>query len=241
MKLGATSVTFRQLAVNDVIELFKCLDGIEWGGDIHVPAGDILLAKDVYKRTVDAGLSVLSYGSYYRLCSNESFSPVCKTAVAIKAPQIRVWAGNAASAAADINYFKMAVSNLKKIATEAASEGIRIGLEYHPNTLTDNFQTAKKLLCEANEENVFTYWQPNNSLSVEEHLKEITTLREYIGSVHVFNWDSEKRLPLCDGKSTWKKYIEALGNKDIPYIMEFVKDDSAEQFIKDAKALKSIF
>ena len=43
IKTGMTSVTFRKKSAEDVIAIVKeaGLDGIEWGGDIHVPAGDL--------------------------------------------------------------------------------------------------------------------------------------------------------------------------------------------------------
>lgn len=67
--LALTSVTFRSLGVDQVIALAKeaGLDGIEWGGDIHVPMGDLSAARIAGEKTSAAGLSVLSYGSYYTL------------------------------------------------------------------------------------------------------------------------------------------------------------------------------
>ena len=38
------------------------LQGIEWGGDIHVPCGDIENAKRVSALTEAAGLQTLAYG-----------------------------------------------------------------------------------------------------------------------------------------------------------------------------------
>ena len=41
LKTGVCSVTFRNLNVERIIELVveAGLDGIEWGGDVHVPTG----------------------------------------------------------------------------------------------------------------------------------------------------------------------------------------------------------
>lgn len=43
IKTGMTSVTFRKKSAENVIALVKeaGLDGIEWGGDIHVPAATL--------------------------------------------------------------------------------------------------------------------------------------------------------------------------------------------------------
>src|SRR5688500_12319633 len=94
---GLVSVTFRQLAPQEIIALVveAQLQVIEWGGDIHVPHGDTNQAEIVARWTKDAGLSVAAYGSYYRLATPDQtpFERIVATAVALGAPTIRVWAG----------------------------------------------------------------------------------------------------------------------------------------------------
>ena len=50
MKIGFTSVTFRNYSISQIVSLaVKCkIDGIEWGGDVQVPAGDIKGANNVF-------------------------------------------------------------------------------------------------------------------------------------------------------------------------------------------------
>jgi len=64
MKTGLCSVSFRKLTVVEIIAAVKAagLDGIEWGGDVHVPHGDVEKAKQVAKLMEEAGLETLSYG-----------------------------------------------------------------------------------------------------------------------------------------------------------------------------------
>ena len=78
IRTGLTSVTFRALSISKIVQLAAAagLDGIEWGGDIHVPAGDIQSAVFALQETEKAGLEVLSYGSYYHGLPEEDFSPV---------------------------------------------------------------------------------------------------------------------------------------------------------------------
>ncbi|NBB78352.1 MAG: sugar phosphate isomerase/epimerase, partial [Verrucomicrobia bacterium] len=73
---GLCSVTFRKHATDELIDLARKggIEGIEWGGDVHVPPGDLENARAVGEKTAAAGLSVCSYGSYYR-CDEESGSP----------------------------------------------------------------------------------------------------------------------------------------------------------------------
>ena len=83
---GLVSVTFRALSAGEIVDLVARagLTGIEWGGDVHVPHGDVACAREVYQRTVDAGLTVCSYGSYYRVGSGEppAFEAVIESALA---------------------------------------------------------------------------------------------------------------------------------------------------------------
>jgi len=70
---GLVSVTFRHLSAKNVVDLAvqAGLTGIEWGGDKHVPHGDLKIAKQVREYSIKAGLEVTAYGSYYRVGSSE--------------------------------------------------------------------------------------------------------------------------------------------------------------------------
>src|SRR5690625_3937512 len=91
-KTGLCSVTFRNLSVEEVIELTSKaeLNGIEWGGDVHVPSGNLKHAAEVVRLTEESNLEVSSYGSYYRvgdIKSNPvSFEQILETAVHLNAP-----------------------------------------------------------------------------------------------------------------------------------------------------------
>lgn len=47
--IGLTSVTFRNRSAEDILQLCRAIgiDDIEWGGDVHVPPGDLALAQDI--------------------------------------------------------------------------------------------------------------------------------------------------------------------------------------------------
>ncbi|MCU0793379.1 MAG: sugar phosphate isomerase/epimerase [Opitutaceae bacterium] len=101
---GLVSITFRKLSPVEIVGLVRKagLRGIEWGGDVHAPHGDIGRAREVRALTEDAGLKVAAYGSYYRAGWSEanglSFKHVLDSAVELGAPTIRVWPGNKGSA-----------------------------------------------------------------------------------------------------------------------------------------------
>ncbi len=160
---GLVSVTFRKLTASAVINMVKeaGLDGIEWGGDIHVPPEDLENAARVRRQTLDAGLKIAAYGSYYRLGANQaSFGPILETALALEATTIRVWAGTVGSVNAGAAAWQGVISDGEKIADMAATAGVSISLEFHPDTLTDTPQSTLRLLRAIDRPNVFSYWQP---------------------------------------------------------------------------------
>lgn len=244
---GMTSITFRKLSVDEILSLVKkCgLDGIEWGGDIHVPPGSIATAQIVHKKTVEAGLKVLAYGSYF--CPGETKNPlqefekVLESAHALGAPIIRIWAGKKGSAVAENSYRKNVVDQISQICEMAQKYGIKIATEYHRNTLTDTLKSTKLLFSQVNHPNMYTYWQPNPDISFDEQLNEIQQLKEKICTYHVFAWEKENiRLPLADFRSKWEQYCKKIPANTINMIIEFVKDDSTQQFEQDAKVLISL-
>lgn len=244
---GLTSVTFRHLSPSEIIRLAQKanMDGIEWGGDIHVPAGDTSTAKIVKEQTMRAGLEVFSYGSYYRLSENArwraALEPVLQSAAALGAPVVRIWAGELGSAQTTPHLREKLLHNLCESCKMAQDYGLSLALEYHRNTLTDTAESTLHLLQQANFKNLTTYWQTNPDLLTEAHIQEITLLLPYISNIHVFNWGKgDIRLPLKSGLENWKKYFSLLNCKARNYILEFVRNDSAGQFLEDASFLKDI-
>lgn len=243
MKTGLTSVTFRQKSPEEIIALAKeaGLTGIEWGGDIHVPAGDTKTASGIGRKTREAGLAVLSYGSYYRGDEGEDVAPVLASAKALGAPVIRIWAGRKPLEESSPEEVKALAGRIREAAEMAQEEGMDLALEYHRGTATQTVSGALELLKEIRACNVSCYWQPNPELTKEEHLAEIDALLPFLSNIHVFSWTKESlRLPLAAGEDCWLSYLNRIreGGKNRALILEFVKDDSPEQFRADAKSLK---
>lgn len=248
-KIGICSITFRNLTCEQLIEEVKKagLYAIEWGSDIHVLPNDIERAREVGNLTRASGLEVSSYGSYYRvgIDNDYSFEEVLASAVALKAKNIRVWAGRLGSLDASQEYFDAVVADSKRIAKLAKEKGIIVSYEYHGKTLTDTVESSIKLLKAVNSDNMKLYWQPAVGLKIDERIANIKAVGKYLTNVHVFNWQEVKRLPLKEGKKEWLRYLKEINKSANPldlryFLLEFVKDDSLEQFYEDAKALTDI-
>lgn len=245
IRTGLTSVTFRKKTIDEIVGLAQKarLDGIEWGGDIHVPAGDIKAAQHAAKATAGAGLSVLSYGSYFHGDEGEDFAPVLESAKALGAPMIRIWAGRFPYEECSPEEFSRCVKAFQNAAGLAAKEGIAIGFEYHRGTLTQTHAGAAALLDAISRENVSCYWQPNPDISLEEQLVEIDTLLPRLSTVHVFYWTGKNvPHPLSEGLPLWEQYVEHLDKTGAPrsMILEFVEGDSPEAFLRDAATLRQL-
>jgi sugar phosphate isomerase/epimerase len=93
---GLCSVTFRALASDAVIDtaVRAGIGGIEWGADVHaLPGGGPAIAA-LATRTRDAGLDVVSYGSYLGMAPGDddaNVDAVLDTAVELGAPMVRIW------------------------------------------------------------------------------------------------------------------------------------------------------
>lgn len=254
---GLVSITFRQLSAREVVALAAQahIAGVEWGGDIHVPPGDLQRAETVRQMTVDAGLHPAVYGSYYRVWPQSpcSFNIILDTAAALGAETVRVWAGKKASAGADQAQRARTAEELERIAGLAAEAGVRVALEYHPGTLTDTPESAGALLEAAKHPNLFSLWQPRPEWSQAQNLAALRALGGRLSNLHVFTWRPQKsapwgveRLALADGRADWSAYLQAAAEAPDAALrarrwamIEFVRGDRPEAFLEDAAALKS--
>ena len=245
IQTGLVSVTFRQLSPEEIVKLVQKagLQGIEWGGDVHVPHGDYKRACEVAKLTRDHGLAVASYGSYYRVDNPDpkvgSFENIVETAVNLGAPTIRVWAGNRGSQEVNEADRGKMIEETRKIADLAGKSGIRIAFEYHGNTLTDSLTSAVRWMQEINHNNAYIYWQPSVLENMETRISGLNQLLPWLDHVHAFHWKDHHRLPFLLGHEEWLPYIQLLkkqpGNRFV--LLEFVKDDDPAQFVEDSQAL----
>ncbi len=247
---GLVSVSFRSLPAEQVVALAinAKLDAIEWGGDVHVPVGDLEAARSVSRISKEAGIRIYAYGSYYRAGGIDAKSPpfedVLETAVELGAPSIRVWAGGTGSAHASDGDVSRIAEDLARICDLAAARSIAVALEFHDGTLTDNARSARALLQRVHRPNLYTYWQPRHGQSVDENLDDISLLMPYLRDVHVFHWwpDHHTRHPLADGADRWRSYLSELSRTGRRHTLalEFVRDDQPQQLMEDARTLRAL-
>jgi len=253
MKTGLVSITFREHSLEGLVVLVTDvgLSGVEWGGDVHAPHGDLATASRAKRLCEESGLEISAYGSYYRFddCLEEGvgdgpeFEAVLDTAEAMGAPSIRVWAGRRASADVGEINFQRIVSRSREIGELASERGIRIDYEYHDNSLTDTHEATERLLDAVDHPNVRTLWQTPLQVGHAYRLEGITRLANRISNVHC-NYFAENGWPdaleLSEGADEWGEYLQVLLDSaaDRWISIEHVKAGSVEQFKRDVATLQ---
>lgn len=243
---GLCSVSFRTLPAEEVLRLAAeaRLACIEWGGDVHAPP---TLGLDALRALGDAtrsaGLAVASYGSYHRLgvSDPEDLPAVLAAAKALGAPTVRVWAGAKGTAESSAEERAAVHAAARAAAALASRERLRISLEFHPFTLTDDPEETLALLKEGPPEFFGTHWQPNQFHDEAWNLACAKAVASRVDAVHVFHWTLDNggkvvRHPLAEGAPAWKRYLAALPS-DVPRFLEFLPDDNQMLLPQEAASL----
>lgn len=250
IQAGLASVTFRRFSPAEVVKVAERagLRGVEWAGDTHVLPGAIREAIRVREMTMNAGLQVVSYGSYYVAGDDRAtpttFERVLDTAVALGAPNIRVWAGRVDGSCATDLQKRAVVDDLRRICDLAGKCEVRISTEFHSETLSSTAEQTCWLLEQVARPNFRTYWQPATTKSFSECLDELEKLSPRLENLHVFHWlgaKQERRL-LSEAASVWKRYLALATARasDCRFaLLEFVEGDSLDALWSDARTLRS--
>ena len=248
MKTGIVSVTFRGKSIFDIIAMAKQagLDAIEIGSDVHAPYDADNLA-DIAKSAADNGIDIVSYGTYYKLGqypdAAAEFMSYIKAAKLLGTKNLRLWAGVKNSEDVDSTERRRLTDEAILCADLAAKENMAISFEYHGGTLTNNADSALRLMHDIARANASLYWQPNQYKDLDFNIAALKSVLEFVSNVHVFAWDARSgsliRYPLADFDKAWHSYLNILApdKRDHALLLEFVKDDSDKHFFEDAKTL----
>jgi len=244
---GLCSVTLRDHSALDVLAIAARarLEAIEWGADRHVPPDDVRRAAAIGRRTADAGVACSSYGSYLfaPTSSTHDIEAVLDTAVALGAPNVRVWT-DWVGPAPDASVREAIQAQVAFIAGLAADRGLTVSLEFHPGTLTETAASTLALLDAVDAANLFTYWQPAIGPPVPELVASWRAVRHRTSHLHVFRWRTpDDRQPLEEGTDLWPTVLaEPPAAAGWPgarvAFLEFVAGDDPAQVEADAAVLR---
>lgn len=245
--LGLCSVTLRHLPPEAVVDVTRAarLRRIEWGADVHAPPADLGRVTAVRELTEAAGLTVASYGSYWRagLSPMSELRSVVEAASTLGAPRVRVWAGATGTDAAAGATWDAVTGALREGCEVARAHDIELALEFHPDTLTDSVDTTLELLHRVSDDALRTYWQPRLDEETGPSVEGLRRLAPALAGIHVFSWwPAADRLRLSERADLWSAVAEFLVTEPEPcdLLLEFVPDDDQDLVAAEAATLRAI-
>lgn len=248
---GLVSISFRNHSPEAIVGAVRAagLTQIEWGSDVHAPAGDLGKARYLNTFMAQNGLSAPSYGSYYRLGTESdpasAILPYLASAKALGASVIRLWGGTCGSADLTDSQFHALVREGQVLARLAAEQGLALALECHNNTLTDDYACALRYMNAVAHPAMKMYWQPNQRKSYAYNLEAADALAPHTTHIHVFSWDMIDgeliRCPLAHHTDRWQAYLDFFRKQggDHALLLEFMHDNRIETLAETARTLNS--
>jgi 3-dehydroshikimate dehydratase len=248
---GLCSITFRTLPSEEVIDLASRagVRGIEWGADVHAPPGGGPALAALGARTRDAGLDVVSYGSYLGMApapTDGEIDAVLDTALELGAPMVRIWTEFGVTTDSAVTERQRVTEQTAGLVDRIAGRGLAVALEFHPGTLTETARSANALLDAIGRSELRTHWQPDPGLSPAKALDELAQVTAHLAHLHVFAWGPtgiDDRRPLADGAELWGPAVELADRDGAPLpgcryaLCEYVRDDDPDQFVVDVETL----
>ncbi|MBQ9117185.1 MAG: TIM barrel protein [Clostridia bacterium] len=239
---GLVSISFRPITPAEIIDAVKDagLNAVEWGSDVHVPAGNTSVAESIKEETEKAGLCIPEYGSYYKLGvqGGEQIENTVASARAMKVSVIRIWASDRSREKMSDEQYNATVADAQAICSRYPD--MTFCLECHNNTVTEDYRDALKFLRDVNRPNLQMFWQPNQFRTHEYNIEALTALLPYIRSVHVFSWEQKERYPLDRHEARWMDYLSVLKRSSaekIYLMLEFMHDNSLASLHETAETL----
>ncbi|MFZ4519949.1 MAG: sugar phosphate isomerase/epimerase family protein, partial [Microthrixaceae bacterium] len=256
---GLCTVTLRSLDPPEVVRLAADagVEVLEWGGDVHVPPGEVVAAERVRRLTEDAGLAVLSYGSYLFLDDATAGAPAARidgvldTAVALGSPWVRVWGGLGVEPDADGADWDAVVAAGRRVAAAATSRHLLLVLEFHGGTPTASAAGAVRLLEAIGSPACLTAWQPPywDPTDPDRERADLGALAPRLAHLHVYDWEPDgSRHPLERGRDRWVDRVRvALGaGVAVPAgaprgaFLEFLPGDDPAVLAREAAVLRGV-
>lgn len=236
--IGLCSVSFRKSSPTEILEEMKKagLERIEWGSDIHAPAGDEESLLSLARLQKEYGVPCSSYGTYFKAGVHpaEELLPFIRAAKLLGTSVLRIWAGDKNSEDFTKEEKEAFFRECRLLATIARQEGVTLCTECHNKTYTNRFQSALELIHAVASPHFQTYWQPNQFRDEAYNLAAATALSPYAKNIHVFHWNEKEKFPLSCGKEIWKKYLNCFsGNQTL--LLEFMPDKKLESLQNEGR------
>jgi len=251
---GLCSITFRALTATEVLEaaVQAGVEGIEWGADGHAPPGGGVRVAELAQRCADAGVEIVSYGSYLGFGPADQEDPgtvdaVIETAAVLGAPMIRIWTELGVGPAAAGHDRQRVTDRTQRYVDRLVGGGFDVALEFHPYTLTETAASTNALLDAIASASARTHWQPDPALTPDAAIAELAAVTPRLAHLHVFAWGPGgigERLALADGVELWTGALAVADEEAVAMsrrrfaLCEYVQEDDPEQLVADVAVLR---
>lgn len=243
--IGFTSVSLRSCSIEEVVKTAAKagVEIIEWGSDAHIKTVED--AKKARELCDENGIKINSYGTYYRTgCKDEAeWKKICEIADIMGAKYIRTWLGTKGSEHTDEKEYNNLLKDARHMADVAAEYGLIISHECHHHTYNDTTESTLRFLKDVGRENIKTYYQSWYRDETGDKDK-LFRIYPYVQDVHLsfseltkFQMFHKKDKEFINKILSWLKELDFSGG----LIIEFTKNNSAENLIKDINRLKELW
>ena len=207
--------------------------------DVHVKTQED--AHRVKRLCDEAGISISSYGSYYRVGSGDKneWLTLCKNAEIMGAESIRVWLGSKDSEETTPEEYSTLLSDASDICTAAEGFGLLVCPECHDHTYNNNTYAFLRLKSDLGKPNFRTYFQ-SRYFRKEYDLDRIDKTFDHIINIHVSYRDQKlEQADRVKDETYLDSLLEEFKAKGFSgaVILEFCENE--EEFFNDVARLKS--
>jgi hypothetical protein len=241
IRLGLCSSAFLASTIDEVISIARDaeLDAVEWAADAHIQPGDIKTAERAMMATLRGGLTLSSYASLYKACSENKelkrFEVILKTASALYAPVVRIY-GPTKELVRSFDTAQIA-GELRRLGDFAASFGITICLSLGKHTSVDDYPSALSLATATDHPFIRLAWEDVPSEAPETATKALENASSYAALLIARCIDrSGQAVGIEKSIAEWRKRIALFKQSELdPKMGSFVLIGSAQ----DQAALKA--
>lgn len=242
-ELGLVSVSFRQSSPKEILQAVRAagLSCIEWGSDVHAPCHDTERLHEIASLQKEYGVLCSSYGTYFRLGKTpiSELEDYIRAAKTLGTDTLRLWCGEKTGTDMTESEQRELLAVCRSAARLAQEYGVTLCMECHRKTFTENPDDAVWLMQSVASLRFRMYWQPFQWQSTDENLENAKRIAPFAEHIHVFNWKKDKKLPLAEGITEWRKYLSVLPAPRT-LLLEFMPCGTVAELSAEADALRSI-
>lgn len=236
MMIGISSTPYAEYPPEEVIRLAKQagLSGIAWS-HVHSPAGDGERGAEIRALTEAAGLSVPAYSCAYSAERGFDPEPVLRSAEALGAGAVILHAGSRSPSRVNEIYYAETAQALRQLCAGAEALGMEVWLSCQRETLTERADSTAMLLRMADCSNLRVLWLPQYTLDVEENLRQLHALSQWISGMFVFAELDGAICPLLEDMESWRQYLKVPAGQ---YLIAQVRDAQPSRLMSDVNVLR---